>query len=80
MECGSVQIQIASINLTFDKPGIFRKHADMSSLDSNSIFCQGGHKNRLHVRQEWMVNCRGIPAVMSVLDRKQVTHMLDGFC
>jgi hypothetical protein len=29
---------------------------------------------------EWMVSCLGIPAVMSTLDRRHVTHMLEGFC
>jgi hypothetical protein len=80
MEWGSVQIQIASISLTFDKPGIFLKQVAMSSFDSNSSFCHGGHKNRLHVRHECIVNALGIPLVMSTLDRKQVTHMFDGLC
>jgi hypothetical protein len=29
---------------------------------------------------EWIVSCLGIPAVMSTLDLRHVTHMLEGFC
>jgi hypothetical protein len=44
-EWGSVQIQTASTTFTLDKPGIFLKQADMSSLDSRSTFIHGGKRN-----------------------------------
>ena len=51
-ECGSVHIQTASISLTFDSPGILRKHAASSSLDSSCTLDHGGKRKRAQERHE----------------------------
>ena len=74
-ECGSVQMNPASISRTLFNPLSFLRHIANSSLDSGSAIVHvcGGERNRSQLRQNASVLCFGIPSVMSTLSYKLVT-------
>lgn len=80
-ECGSVHIKDASINLTLFKLFSFFKHNESNSRDSKTqlTHSDGGCKYLSQPRQKYKVACFGMPSVISTCDRKQATHIFEGF-
>lgn len=72
-ECGSVQMKLASMILTFVSPLNRLKHNANSSLLSSAAETQwlGGCSHRSQPRQKWMVASRWMPSEISTLSLMQ---------
>lgn len=69
LECGSVQMNPASIRRTLLRPFSFLRQIARSSRDSGSAICHedGGDRNRSQFLQNERAHCFGMPSVMSTL-------------
>lgn len=72
-ECGSVQMKLASMILTFVSPLNRLKHNANSSLLSSAAETQwlGGCSHRSQPRQKWMVASRWMPSEISTFSLMQ---------
>ena len=72
-ECGSVQINEASMMRTLFRPGSRLRQSASSSRDSGAaaIHVVGGRRKRSQSRQKWTVDSRGMPCVQSYVSLTQ---------
>ena len=76
-EWGSVHTKPASTSLTRLSPFTCFRQIAKSSPDSRWAWVQGGLKYRLHSRQCCIINCLGMPSVISIWDLRQLMQVFD---
>jgi len=77
LEWASVQMKLASINLTLLSPFICLRQSAKSSADSSWQWTHGGLLYLPQFRQCWIDSCLGIPSEMSIEPLMQFMQVLD---